>query len=269
MFEKMCINPGELSNILLSTKDVDFILKDDMIENHNFIQYKIFASCVRVNLMPQKFGLLDYWFCWGFQYYKKGILRIRGWNPSDNDIFIIEDFTGIGIGTIVMNLIIQAIKILEIPKEASVKQMRLSVWDADEENKQRRNKFYKNFGFELFFKDNEQKVGRAIVSCVGDLKTYQTNKPYQIQKLSKVLMDRQSQIFKLNSNNYDLKKQLTLERMRCEKLSKKLAFYNPINWLSNGSFYFFKYVLLFFEFIFKLIIRKIFVFKNKKQKLLD
>ncbi len=90
MFARVDSKPGEVSNLLLITPDVDFLLRDQLMGNDGVIRYKIFASCVRVSDVSEHSWLLNYCLCWGFEYSKSTGLRIRGWGQSDNDIFIAD-----------------------------------------------------------------------------------------------------------------------------------------------------------------------------------
>lgn len=239
------LRPGKITNLLLTTPDIDFILKDYLFEEGGVTTYKITAHCVRVSDIPNHGGLLDFWFCWGFQFSNSSGLRIRSWNFSDEDIAMADGYTGKGIGTIIMNLIMKAVHELNVSQNASVKPMELAATDAlDEANKLRRNAFYKNFGFQLHFKDDQEKVGWAVASDVGSLKQFVTGKPHKFMQLSKYMMDAERRMNNLQLESQRLKEELSSVRERYYLIKERVSYLNPLKVIQAGFMCFMGYIII-------------------------
>jgi GNAT superfamily N-acetyltransferase len=100
-------------------------------------------------------------------YAENPAVSLSGANMAGGAIFL--DLTGLegqGIGTWLLNQIVVWAK--RWP-EASVNQIRLTEWQGYDANKERRNRFYEQFGIEFVFTDPDHRSGIALPMRAGAL----------------------------------------------------------------------------------------------------
>lgn len=225
--------PNPIRDWVVITQKAIFTINEHIVtkENEYVQQYKIYVTCVAVLNSPDCIAV-GCQFCWGFEVDTLNALRIRGWNFSDNDIFMPTPIQGLGIGSIAMNFIINAISLSNIPKEIRVKKLKLSAHDAfDNENKKRRNQFYRNFGFTLQFSDDTERSGFAYVNSICELKQHKSSQTYDTASLCKYLGQQQNKIDSLSTENFYLKQQVESLTKNYTKLRNKVEKFYPSNWL--------------------------------------
>lgn len=227
--------PGEIKNLIVVMQKGTFIVNDAIFEesDEKIEQYKVSAECIAVSNYQDRYAVGSQ-FCWGFELTKLNSLKIRGWDFFNNDIFMPASIQGFGIGSFIMNLIIKAISLPKISKEiAAVKKLTLSAQDAlDNDNKKRRNQFYRNFGFTLQFNDDEERSGYAYVDSIKELK--QHNKPsqsYDITSLCKYLEQKQNKIDSLTTKNTYLTHQAESLSEKYTTLRNKVEKFYPSYWI--------------------------------------
>ena len=114
----MKLYPGKIDNILVSLQKAGFVINyhvetntvcdtSNLLQHEERLIYKIQCLCVNTK---EIYSIVNHCFIWGFEYSKqRGEVRIRGWNNGNDDIFLPYEIRGIGIGTILFNLIVDGV----------------------------------------------------------------------------------------------------------------------------------------------------------------
>lgn len=228
------VGVGKMNNFLMNMSCFDYLISDELFISSypSFVKYKVHVQCVRMPGEQAPYSSasgMD--FCWGFEYEPEVKLSIRGWNDCDADIYMPSDLQGNGIGTVVMNMIIRAIKFYNIPADTRVKKMKLSIVDGEGENKVRRNQFYRNFGFKTLFIDDEEKAGKAYVNSVHELKQHESQRKFTLTPLSDHLMKIQHQMEQLKIERDSARQQENSLQKTLEAQRRRLELVNPVHWL--------------------------------------
>lgn len=142
--------------------------------------------------------------------YKPSISTVRfkgAMLESSNDIFIPYDLRSIGLGGFLFNKLGVFAK-NNFPETSLVSPLFLSSRDAENDlDKNRRNNFYKSFGFHLNFKDDKEKMGSAQMKELRDFIEKPVTEARQAVPLSDLINDKNKRL-----------KQLRLEIGRMEKI---------------------------------------------------